>query len=243
MYLRSVLISFVCCCLILKVTGQVINVKGTIHKKSSPERVAEVIITNLHSKLAAFSDDRGGFHIPALMGDTLLFKKDAYAAQTFVVTGWSDAIIYLQPIVLLKEVNIVEESKTHEINDAINNYRKKGLYFDGRPPVSAFSPLGGSPITGLYELFGKDARNERHFMKITREETDRIAVRRRYTNTLIKNITGLTDDKEVQNFTDMFTPAYEDIKTWNDYELISYIKKSYDYYKDHKNGSHLPTLY
>ena len=27
-----------------------------------------------------------------------------------------------------------------------------------------------------------------------------------------------------------YTPSYEDIKKWNDYELVKHIKDSYDYY-------------
>jgi len=241
---RYILLAFFSCCLIVKANGQdLLNIKGTIHKKSSPDRVAEVIVSNLRTKAIMTADDLGGFYISAAPGDTLLFKKAAYAPQIFVVTGPNDVIIYLQPAILLKEVNIQEESKKHEINDAINDYRKKGLYFDGRPPISVFSPLGGSLLTGFYELFGKDARDERHFIKLTGEEADRIEVNKRYNSPLIKRVTGVTDDKEIQAFRDMFTPSVQDIREWNDYQLIAYIKKSFDYYKNNKNRPKLPKLY
>ena len=71
-------------------------------------------------------------------------------------------------------------------------YRSKGLYFDGRPPLWLFSPFGGSPLTAFYELFSQDARNERHFIKFSKDEMEAIAVDRRYTKALVKQVTNLT---------------------------------------------------
>jgi hypothetical protein len=238
---RYILLTFFFGSLIVKASGQdLLNIKGTIHKKSSPDRVAEVVVSNLRTKAIMTADDLGDFHISAAPGDTLLFKKAEYAPQIFVVTSPNDIIIYLQPAVLLKEVNIHEETKKQEVADMMNLYRKTGSYYTLTP--SAWSVLN-SPLTGFYELFGREPNRARQFQKHTQEEMEHIEVRKRYSDALIKKITGLSDDKEVQGFTDMFTPSYEDIKTWNDYELINYIKRSYEYYKNNKNRPKLPKLY
>ena len=121
MTLRYILLAFFSCCLVVKTNGQnLLNIKGTIHKKSSPDRVAQVLVSNLRTKAIITADDLGGFHISAAPGDTLLFKKAEYAPQIFVVTNLNDVIIYLQPVVLLKEVNIREETKKQEINRSID---------------------------------------------------------------------------------------------------------------------------
>jgi hypothetical protein len=243
MYLRYILFTLFCSCLTLATSAQQIVVKGLLFKKASQERMAQVTINNKQANGFAISDDFGRFQITASIGDTLVFNKFDYTTLYYVVYSPAEVVLYLQPIVLLNSVTIKGESKKHEINDVVNDYRKKGLYFDGRPPITAFSPFGGPILTGFYELFGKDARNERHFIKITREETDRLEVNKRYTPALIKHVTGETDDKEIQAFKDMFTPSVSDIREWNDYQLIAYIKKSYDYYKGNKDRPKLPKLY
>jgi hypothetical protein len=92
-----------------------------------------------------------------------------------------------------------------------------------------------SPLTAFYELFSQDAANERHFIKYSKNEQEAIAVDVRYTKELVKRVTGLPDD-EVIKFMQQYRPSYEDIQAWNDYELISHIKKYLVYYNSHKDG-------
>jgi hypothetical protein len=243
MYFRYIFFAVFCSCSALAASAQQIIVKGLLYKKASQERMAQVAISNHQTNGFGMSDNLGRFQISANLGDTLVFNKIGYTTMNFVVYSPTEVVLYLQPVILLNTVTIKAESRKNEINDVINTYRKKGLYFDGRPPISVFSPFGGSPITGFYELFSKDARNERHFIKITREESDRVEVNKRYNASLIKRVTGETDDKEIQYFRDMFTPSFEDIKEWNEYELISYIKRSFEYFKKTQNRPKLPKLY
>ena len=167
-----------------------------------------------------------------------MITKVGFASQKQVVTGPNDLFIYLQPTTNLSEVTIVGISSRQEFNDVINNYRKKGLYFDGRPPLAVFSPIGGSPLTGLYELFGKDAAREKRFIRFSKNEMEAIQVNRRYTKQLVKQVTALKDS-DVVVFMQQYKPTYTDIKKWNDYELIAYIKESYNYFKENQ---HQPTL-
>ena len=185
------------------------------------------------------SDELGGFNIPASKGDTLLFKKTGYTEQKQVVTGPNDIVVYMQPIIVLQQVNIQGQSTKQELNSVMNDYRSKGLYFDGHPPLMAFI---ASPITAFYELFSADAVNERHFAKFSKNELEAIEVSKRYTPQLVKQITHLSDD-DVVKFMQQYTPSYEDMRGWNDYELISHIKHYLEYYKRHKDGADLQKLY
>jgi len=151
-----------------------------------------------------------------------------------VVGNAGDLAIYLQPVIQLGEVTIKGQTKRQELNEVVNTYRSKGLYFDGKPPVWLFSPFGGSPITGFYELFSKDAANERRFIRFSKNEMEASEVDRRYTKDLVKSVTKLPDD-EVQKFMITFRPSYEDMKEWNDYQLIQYIKKNFAYYQKNKD--------
>lgn len=185
------------------------------------------------------SDELGGFNIPASKGDTLLFKKTGYTEQKQVVSGPNDIVVYMQPIIVLQQVNIQGQSTKQELNSVINDYRSKGLYFDGHPPLMAFI---ASPITAFYELFSADATNERHFAKFSKNELEAIEVSKRYTPQLVKQVTHLPDN-DVVKFMQQYTPSYEDMQGWNDYELISHIKHYLEYYKRHKDGPDLQRLY
>ena len=238
-YKKYIIAILIYCLPSLVFAQQTFTIKGILYKKETDDRIAQAVITDLKSQLVMMSDELGDFSITAAKGDTLLFNKNGFAEQKQVVTNANDIIVYLQPVIRLAEVTIKEKSTQQELNDAINTYRSKGLYFDGKTPFWSFI---NSPLTGLYEMFGKDATNERHFIAFSKDEMESIAVSKRYTPQLVKQVT-LLPDSEVVKFMLQYTPSYEDIQQWNDYELISHIKKYFQYYKSNKQAIPLQKLY
>jgi hypothetical protein len=99
-----------------------------------------------------------------------------------------------------------------------------------------------SPLTGLYELFGKAPAQARRFRQFTKEDQERSAIAKRYNRQIVQQITKMPDT-EVTDFMLAFTPSYEDIKIWSDYDIISYIKKSYQYFIHHKDALKIQKLY
>jgi hypothetical protein len=221
---------------------QALTIKGVVCKKGNAERIAQATITDLKTKVVMMSDELGGFNITTAKGDTLLFSKIGFADQKVEVTGPEDIFTYMQPVINLEQVNIKDKSTMQELNDVVNTYRSKGLYYDGKPPALIFNPFGGSPITGLYELFSRDAKNERHFIQFSKDEMEAAGIRKRYNPQLVKHITALPDS-DVVKFMQQYTPSADDIKQWNDYELITHIKEYLEYYKEHKNDIPLEKLY
>jgi hypothetical protein len=228
-------------CLFSAEGQQVFTIKGVTSKKLSAERVAQVVITNLNSREIKMSDELGWFSIKAAIGDTLLFSRIDYTDQKIAITNPADIPVYMQPVIKLATVTIQGESKKQELNEIVNSYRSKGLYFDGKPPITAFSPFGGSPITGLYELFGKDARNERRFIRFTKDENEYAEVKKRYNLSFVKRITN-TSDSTAKKFMAYYTPSYEDIKAWNDYELIKHTREEYNFYNKSADKQGLQNL-
>jgi hypothetical protein len=241
MYSRCFLFIILFFCLTLKVTAQkLFTLDGTIYRKSTSERVSQVSITNLNTKVIMLGDELGGFHIEAGIGDTLLFKKAEYASQTVLVSSSYAINVYLQPVIALKEVSIMGgESTKQQLNDAMNSYRMKGGYYTLDPSALSFVT---SPLTGLYELFGSAPAQARKFRQFSKEEMERIEVEKRYNRALVKKTIDIPDD-EIQPFMNTYTPLYEDIITWTDYEILTYIKTSYQYYKDNKNRAKVQKLY
>jgi hypothetical protein len=205
---------------------QTFVVKGVISRSVSVERIAQVLITNLRSRDIKMSDELGWFSIDATIGDTLIFSKINYTDQKVVITAKADIPVYMQPVIQLDQVTIKGQTKRQELNEIMGEYRKQGIYYDGKPPVLSFLT---SPLTGLYELFGKGPSNARRFANFSKGELEYAEVRRRYSVALVARVTN-TSDTVAKKFMEYYTPSYEDLKGWNDYELIKQIRKSYEFY-------------
>jgi len=205
---------------------QTFVVRGVISRSVSVVRIAQVLISNLRSRDIKMSDELGWFSIDAAIGDTLLFSKLNYTDQKVVITAKADIPVYMQPVIQLDQVTINGQSKRQELNDVMGDYRKQGIYYNGKPPVLSFLT---SPLTGIYELFGKGPSNARRFANFSKSELEYAEVRRRYNVALVARVTK-TSDTVAKKFMEYYTPSYEDLKGWNDYELINHIRKSYEFY-------------
>ncbi len=232
MYFRgTILILLFSCIAFCANAQQLFKISGTIYKKSYNERVAGAMITNTTKKLYATSNNVGVFSIQAAKGDTLLFQKSEFSSQTFVISGPYDINIYMQPIIVLQDVTIREKTRRQELEETQDQYRKQGVFANGKKPKAL--QLLGSPLTGMYELFGKAPKQARHFAEYSKHELEQIEINKKYNRAAIKKLTPLPDE-EIEDFMNYFSPSYAAVKEWNDYDLIKYIKESYEYYSKNK---------
>jgi hypothetical protein len=217
--------------------AQQVTIKGAVYKRISSVKLSEVFITNLRTKGVAIGDQLGGFSISATVGDTLLFTKSGYTPQKQQASNYG-MVVYMQPEVQLSEVRVLGQTKKQELNEIMGDYRKKGTYYNGNPPVLAAI---ASPITGLYELFGKEPGRAKRFAAFSKRELEATEVDRRYNKFFVMRVTGLTeaDSTTIKKFMGYYKPSYDDLKLWGDYDLIQKTKIQYEYFK--KNGDH-PTL-
>jgi hypothetical protein len=211
---------------------QVLDIRGIIFKKNASERVAQALITDEKSQVVMMSDELGGFTIKASIGDTLLITKNNYAPEKVAVVNANDLIIYMQPVRQLKEVVIKEQSQKQELNEVMKQYGSQGIFNDGKS--LPFWQFVNSPITGLYNLFGKTPARARRFAEFAKDEQQASVIDKRYTRELVKSITKLSDD-DADKFMATYRPSYEDMTEWNDYQLIQYIKKEFAYYQKNKD--------
>lgn len=230
-----------CFCFVVKTSAQqLFEVKGTVFKKNSPVTISFVAVSNLSRNTPELlSDYLGSFKIEAALGDTLLFRKADFTAQILVVLNRGDQSVYMQPVIHLEQVTIKETSQRQELLDALDNYKKKGQYNSLHPGVMS---VINSPISGLYDLFGKAPGQARKFQKFSQEEIERLEMAKRYNRTLVKQTTNMPEE-DLELFMANFHPHYDDIKVWSDYDIITYIKKSYGYFKDNKESYKLQKLY
>ncbi len=213
--------------------------KGTTYRKISNDRLSAVKVTNLKNRIAATSDELGNYTIRANIGDTLEFTKPDYTVQKQEYEGFS-MVVYMQPEFKLGEVRITGQTKKQELKEIMGAYRSKGTFYNGKPPALSFLT---SPITGFYELFGKNPGRARRFATFAKREVEASEVDRRYNKPLVMRITGLKDTAQVQKFMDYWRPSFEDLKIWADYDLIKHIKTNFEYFLKEGDKGGLPKLY
>lgn len=208
------------------------TIKGIIFRKGSDGRVSEALVKNLKNQVIMMSDDLGMFSIIASPGDTLLVTKKGYAPEKVVIVDRNDITIYLDAVRELAPVTVRGKTEKQELNDVMKQYKSDGVFNDGKS--LPFWQFVNSPITGLYNLFGKSPAEARRFAAFSKNELEANEVDKRYTKDLVKRVTKLSDD-EILKFMDFYRPSYQDIKEWDDYQLIIAIKKNLVYYQRTKN--------
>jgi hypothetical protein len=206
-----------------------LNERGIIFKKNSSTRLPGVLVTNMATKVSVTNDQLGTFEIKCAIGDTLSFSCPGMTDQKEAVTSDVSMFIYMQPNILLMQVDIKDMSKKQELNDVMKGYNKQGIYNNGKT-----STLGAvfSPINGLYDLFGSGPKNARHFQKYAAAENEQTEIDRRFTKPLVKKCTGIADSTKLELFMRSYRPQVDDIRKWSDYDLIAYIKKSYQSFEE-----------
>jgi hypothetical protein len=214
------------------VFGQGVTIKGIIFKKSTNDRISQALINNVNNKVIMMSDELGMFSISALVGDTLVITKSNYTPLRITILSKDDLMLYMQPVIELNQVTIKGETKKQELNDVMKQYKSQGIFNDGKS--LPFWQFVNSPITGVYNLFGKSPGQARRFAAYSKTELENTEIDKRYTKELVKSVTKLPD-VEVVKFMQLYTPSYQDIQEWNDYKLITYIKKNLTYYQKTKN--------
>lgn len=214
------------------------QVNGLTFNQKTLARVAQVTVTNLQRPIVMFSNDVGTFSIKAAVGDTLLFTKPGYTELRLAVGQQNDIVVYLRPAVQLQDVVVKAKTRKQEQQEAMNTYRSKGTFYNGKPPALSFL---SSPVTGIYELFGKTPGRARRFNEQMQRENQQTEVNKRYSVDLVKRVTKLPDE-EIQQFMLLYSPPYPEVLKWNDYELIQFINRSMIGYNKSKSLPPLPKL-
>jgi hypothetical protein len=215
------------------------TVTGVTFEKASQARVSQVIVNNTSRRTISKSDELGVFRIQAAAGDTLLFNKNKYTTQTVVVLNDNLLSVYMQPVVTLEEVKISDLSTRQELSNTMGNYMKKTPYGTLRPGVLSYV---FSPISGISNLFGKTANRARRFEAFSKSEMEQVEIEKRYNRSVIKKIVDIPDE-DITAFMMAFTPSYDQIRIWADYDIIKYVQTSYAYFVKNKENLKPQKLY
>jgi hypothetical protein len=220
--MKLTLLSFLIICLSGQLSAQTVEISGVIFEKGSSKRVSRAKITNVRNQVRAESDGLGLFTISAAIGDTLKVSKENYSDQSVIITTSNDFVIQLVRPILLSEVKISGQTKKQELDEVKKQYRKKGSYYSGKPPLLAYI---FTPLTALYELVGKTPGQARRFNSFYSREVQQAEIDRKFNATMIQGLTAYSG-KDLDNFMQIYRPAYQDLTVWGNYDLINYVRKS-----------------
>ncbi|RAJ37401.1 hypothetical protein [Pedobacter cryoconitis] len=151
------------------------------------------------------------------------------------VSNLKDLVIYLRASsTQLREVKITGQSRLQGLRDAQADFKAKGIFTNGKPSIGMLSPLGGSPLTYLYETFSQDGKRAKRLGQFITRESDYTEVASRFNKEKIKLIVPIKDE-DLEEFKSAYWPKNEDIRKWGDYDLHNYIKRSFEEFKKTKD--------
>lgn len=199
-------------------------------KQGTNIRLGSIQVTNKRSSIKIKSSIYGEFQITANSGDTLLFSSPGFLSTIMIVTDLQDKIIYMQPVIELSEVNVKANSVRKDLMETQKVYRSKGVFYAGDPH---YYYLFLKPMTFIYENFKSEVKNARKFKIYTKKELEYYDISKRYNDSVILKNTPISRN-ELVAFKTMFMPTYKQYIKFNDYDLIKYIKASYQDFKKAK---------
>lgn len=233
--LVQILLVFIVLILFSTVKGQSQQMlKGVIFEEGTKTRVGGASVHNQRTGYTNPTNNFGLFDILAQEGDTLQISLDGYFDKKIKVDNLKDLIIYLRASsTQLKEVKITGQSRLQGLREAQADFKAKGIFSNGKPSAGMLSPLGGSPLTYLYEIFSQDGKRARRLGQFIARESDYTEVASRFNKEKIKLLVPIKDE-DMEEFKSVYWPKNEDIRKWGDYDLHNYIKKSFEEFKKTK---------
>ncbi|WP_316770511.1 hypothetical protein [Pedobacter frigiditerrae] len=202
---------------------------GVVFENGSKIRIALAEVTNLRNGYSVGTNDMGLFSIKSAIGDTLVVIKRGFNDIRVVVSSTKDIILQLnRGGTMLSEVVINGQGKKQTLDAIKRDFKNKGSFYGGKPPILSYVL---SPLTAIYELFGRTPKNARRFNKMYVSELQDSHVDQLFNKTTINKETGLTG-KELEDFMVNYRPDYEKAKNWTYYDSTKWIKDSFKNYTD-----------
>lgn len=202
---------------------------GVVFENGSKIRIALAEVTNLRNGYSVGTNDMGLFSIKSAIGDTLVIIKRGFNDLRVAVTSTKDIVLQLnRGGTMLNEVVINGQGKKQALDAIKRDFKNKGSFYGGKPPLLSYVL---SPLTAVYELFGRTPKNARRFNKMYVSELQDSHVDQLFNKTTINKETGLTG-KELEDFMVNYRPDYEKAKNWTYYDSTKWIKDSFKNYTD-----------
>ncbi|WP_181390625.1 MULTISPECIES: carboxypeptidase-like regulatory domain-containing protein [Sphingobacterium] len=227
------------------------DLKGTIKDRHSGD-----ILIGVSIKLASrniYSDAYGKFILSDIkLGDTITFSSIGYREEKYIVgnSNLDNLVIYMErTTILLDEVKInplrnykADSLKFREEFAKTFNYSKpkfKDIFITKsyssnvpRHPNQASNStasLISVDVLSVISMLGKKRNPQSKLQQKLIKEEEEQYLDNTFSKRMVQNLTGLKGDS-LQTFMQLYRPNIDTVKYMSDYDIILYIKKSYQEY-------------
>jgi hypothetical protein len=212
-----------------------VRLSGMVADQDSKTGLPFVSIVNKRTMTGTLSNESGRFYIEAMPGDTLEFSMLSYTPKMLLVPGMSSSQdVYMQKRLFeLQGVNV--RGKNYR-NDSMALRDEYGRYFNYRKPgaMDVLKTLPANPITALSYLVPSKVRKrkEQFHEQLLYWEKEKF-IDYRYSPELVGRMTKL-QSPELDSFMYKYRPGYQFLNSASDYDLLLYIKQSFEEYQKQK---------
>jgi hypothetical protein len=126
-----------------------------------------------------------------------------------------------------EEIQMAELQKAFQKNMAM--LAKGSSRLDGMDDAGGIR-IGG-PITAIYNLFSKHAKNQKKYYKLIKADKTKLAVAKRVNFEVVSRLTGLKDEEKVNEFIAYCSFSDDYILAATDIDLYKQISYLYDQYR------------
>lgn len=227
----NILILLFLLCLCLPLYAQQ-KVEGLIFDKDTKQRIGKVLLINHTSGVNVFNNSKGEFVLPMQKGDRIIAQKEHYFSDTLVYNGERVVVFNLKKTSIYIDPVTVVARKTPEqiLADRRREYDKAYKLADPGSYLSVGPTGAGLSINAIYNLFSKEAKNARRLTKYFQKEYEENIVDIRFSKELVRGVTGL-EGEPLDNFMVRYRPSYDFVSLATHYQMVSYIKSKYEYFK------------
>ena len=159
-----------------------------------------------------------------------------YRVDTLTVGSQNTVLFYLKrSSIQLKEVQINDSLKNpkeqlKETREDFNKAYRLGTVKDIFSTGGSNNAAGaGLSINAIYTLLSKEGKNARQLQKIIERDYRQAMISYRYSPSIVNRVTGMKTEK-LLDFMQQYRPSYNFVVEANDYQLVEFIKSSYQKY-------------
>jgi hypothetical protein len=211
-------------------------VKGQVYGMNNTTDLLMLFVVSQENQTGNFGNPNGTYQITVKRSDTVLLGSIGYFTAKVCVadSALKDTIVvdvFLKQLeYYLKQVTVLAPRDLRRIYEDIEElgYNEK----DDR--LSGIADPLSSPITALYEMYNRHARQERLARQLINDAKRRDLLKELFKKYVDYNIIDLSDD-QFDEFIEYLNISDEFLKKSSQYDFIIFVKHKYKYFmKQHK---------
>ena len=238
--MKLLILSFLTCLLLAEASAQY-KLKGTVYDSSRAYPIESVSVMST-AGTGTVTSSSGSYEITVSDNDSVWFSYLGKPTSKFHVKKIPDLTRF--DIALKVQVQSLKEIVVHlpgYKEDSAQNRKDYVKAFNWKRPnvadMTSISAYGaGIDINELIRVFQfrKNKSMERFRERLIQEEKDKF-VDHKFTKTLVKKLTGLSDE-DMEKYMAAYRPSYEFTLLASDYDFQFYIKESAREYQQQVKG-------